>query len=121
MTLEKELLGLMATGLIGLTDVLDKQHNFSPELLSGYGLAIIAIMGGLVKIYFEVRSGNKETRKVHVLVNARMTVAITTIARLSRSVAKLTKDPEDVKIAEEAERALETKQIEDEKIAGVVS
>lgn len=83
--------------------------------------AITFILAGLLKVYLEVRAGNKTTQQVKettervlILTDGRMTAALKNIARLSRSLANQTRDPEDVSAAELAEKELEKKYITDE-------
>lgn len=68
-----------------------------------------AVLAAAGKILVDVRAGNRTTDKVKTLVDGRMTVALHTIAKLSRAVAKLTSDPHDLLIAEEAEKELQRK------------
>ena len=82
----------------------------------GFLAGIALILAALGKILVDVRAGNRETSKVHILVDGRMTGALRTIARLSRSVARLTKDPIDEQAASEAEAELEKKYSKDEEV-----
>lgn len=79
-------------------------------ILGGILTGLIALVG---KVIVDIRGVKAQNVTIHNLVNSRMTLALTTIARLARSIAKSSGDPEDIKIAEEAEKALETKLTED--------
>jgi len=78
-----------------------------------YGTVAFIVLG-LFKLYFEVKKGNKTTERVLILTDGRMTVALKNIARLSRALARQTKDPEDIMAADLAEEELAKKYIKDE-------
>lgn len=76
-----------------------------------YG-AITLIILGIIRIYLDVKAGNKKTERVLIMSNGRMTVALKNIARLSRALALQTNDPEDLAAAKLAEDEL-SKKIDD--------
>ena len=59
----------------------------NPETIAG---AIIVMSMGLIKIYFEIRKGNEETAKVHLIVNSATTELKEEIKFLKDTIAKLT-------------------------------
>jgi hypothetical protein len=68
------------------------------------------ILAALGKLYLDVRTGNKETAKVHVLVNGHARKQMRTIARLARAVSRaLPNDVEAARVADEAEKDLDEK------------
>lgn len=74
---------------------------------------IALVIGALGKILQEVRAGNRATEKVKILVDGSMTIALKRIAKLSKGIARLTKDPDDVQAAEDAQKDVDIKVMKD--------
>lgn len=94
---------------------------WTPEMLTALSAFLLAILGGVGKLMMDLRSVSKQNTIIHSLVNSRMTLALSTIARLARSLAVLSNRPEDVEIANDAEKALAVKLQEDAKAAATAN
>src|SRR5688572_22246776 len=103
----------MLTQAQEVVEPLVRSSPWSPELIAALGVVLTGILGGVGKLLVDLRAVSKQNTVIHNLVNSRMTLALTTIARLARSLAKLTGDPADLEVASDAEKALEVKLAED--------
>lgn len=86
---------------------------WTPELLTGLGILLTTILAGVGKLIVDVRAGNKVTERVLIVSDGRLTAVMRTNARLARALARLTKDPEDIQAAQDAEDDLVKKYEQD--------
>jgi len=61
--------------------------SINPEAVSG---AIVVIIVGMIKIYFEIKKGNEETTKVHLIVNSAMSELKEEVKFLKDTIVRLT-------------------------------
>lgn len=63
--------------------------SLSPEMVIAIGTATGAVLAGLRRVFTEVKKGNEETSRVHVIVNSRYEALLAERNQLLLEVASL--------------------------------